>query len=338
MILEPKSEIVIGSFKFRGVTDVEIRNSIHSYINTAKIIIPATCTIKKKGQGATGKLLNTGEQFKDGDAVTISLYVNGKGGQEFKGFVSRRGEDVPLVIECEGYSYLMRRANNVNKLWKQAKVSTILKDAMGSLPITVKVDSVADIELTNIQAKNASAAEVLDLVIKECKGALNAFFIEPDVLWVGMAYLPQGDGVKDSFSSPEVKYRIGYNVQRDNSLKQREPYNIEVVVLTKKTKRERGAPSPDLTANVIKWTSNHLGADGLDKLKQALVRKKSYTGYEGSIHAFFIPLCYPGYKAFVSNPVYKDRDGVYLVEGIVVRFGDRGYWRSVEIGPKIQTA
>ena len=55
MILEPKSEIVIGSFKFRGVTDVEIRNSIHSYINTAKIIIPATCTLASNSK--TGTLL-----------------------------------------------------------------------------------------------------------------------------------------------------------------------------------------------------------------------------------------------------------------------------------------
>lgn len=329
------SEITIGTFKIKGVHDVRIKRSLKSYINTAFVKLPSIAVISKK-DGTKEKVI-TGKQFKDGDLVTIKLGYNGKLYEEFKGFVKRRNLNMPLEVECEGYSYQLRN-NNPQGFWTKANASTILKEAIKGTDITLKIDQ--DIELLNVKTnKECTGADLLDLVLKASKGALNAFFIEPTVLWIGFVYLPAGDALKDALQQPQVKYRLGYNVEKDNNLRERVPVDVVINILNRTAKRDRGAaPKPVLTGKQKTIIANHISDAGKKNVEESLVTKESYTGYEGTIRAFLFPLCYPGYKAFIKDTRYKERDGSYLVESIEVLFGQNGARRVIEIGPKIQVS
>ena len=332
------SDIKIGGFRFSGVHEVRIKKSLHSYVQTATIKLPSTARIIKKDRNSQPEQVITGKQFKKGDPVVINLGYNGDLREEFRGFVQNMDLNMPLEVQVEGYSYQLRN-NNVNKSWKSTTVSEVMNEAVKGTDIKLHVEN--DLELINIVCSNHTGAEVLDFVIKSSNRALNAFFIKPDMLWVGLAYLPNSSGIKDVFGADLVKYRLGWNVLRDNNLKERKPTaEVTINIKNKKTKRVKGSAKPPAQVGKIKSVllQQIKSTSDIDKLKQSLEAKANYTGYEGKMTTFLQPYAEPGWKAQIIDARYKERDGVYLIESIEVIYGMSGARRLVEIGPKIVTS
>jgi len=337
-----KSAISIGvpgkQLQFTGVHQVTIRKSIHSYIDTATIILPSIAYLRTKINSSNPKEVITGNQFNDGDPVSISLGYNNDLKEEFSGFIKRRNLNMPLEIECEGYSYKLRR-NNISGSWSSISVKSLLEKAVEGLGITLQVNT--DISLSNVVISNWTAAEVIDFILKETDGCISIFFIQSNVLWAGLVYTPYTNGT-DTFNMSAVNYRLGYNVVKDNSLKVRVPDDnpVKVNFSKKLATGQKLSESSDTTEKTIiknyRKLLNHIASSPVLKmLAQEKQKRFNYTGYEGRINAFLQPYALPGYKAYIQDTQYKERNGTYLVEGIEVIYSMGGARRIIEIGPQI---
>jgi hypothetical protein len=200
------SEITIGSFRFSGVHDVVIKRSIHSIVETATIKIPAIAAILSKGKVSTERI-TTASQFKDGEAVTIKLGYNCDLKTEFCGFVKQRKLDMPLEIECEGYSSLLRK-NVVNLKSSNLTLEELLRSAVADLEGENKilVQCNVDMNLLNISLDNPNGFDVINHISKCTDDNIFCFFVKPDTLWCGAIYTDVANG-KAINDSEKVNYR-----------------------------------------------------------------------------------------------------------------------------------
>lgn len=329
------SDITIGNFRCGGVSAVNIKRSLHSCIDTARIELPSMARVLSAGGNTNIYNANVGKLLKPGDNVMINLGYDGDVNLEFRGFVKEIGYDIPLVVECEGYSYQLRN-KTIDKSWSKAKLKTILQDILQGTDIKLDIDEGSDIELTNIQGGNKTALELLGIVLDATNKAMDAWFVDPDVLKVGFIYLPDGDELKNSLKGAKVKYRIGYNALQNNGLKEKAPVDVKVIVNNSETKRKRNQDKV-LADKVLRFVLNRISEKDLKKIQDILQFKQSYKGYEGKLTGFLRPLCFPGDTAFITDKRFTDRDGDYLVESVEVIYGTGGARRIVEIGPKLST-
>ena len=330
------SDITIGKFRFSGVNEVIIERSLHELTDYAMIKVPSIAKIIKDGKIISGSVV-TGKQFNEGDPVTVRLGYNGQLNVEFKGFVKRKNMNMPLEIECEGYSWLLRR-NNINKFYASVKVKDLLNVAIGTNMVNVICD--ADIELNNVQLTNSSGVDVLKKISEYTDGSVFCFFVTPDTLWCGYVYTPISTG-SNPIKKDSVRYELGFNVIKNNTLKQRQisddPVTVEYI---------RKSPSGEILkqiSDVLHGSSkthsrimNHVnGSATLKALANEKALRLSYTGYEGEINAFLEPFVGPGFAAYLTDNRYPEMDGTYLVESTNVQFGQNGARRKIELGPKI---
>ena len=334
------SDITIGKFRFAGVNDVRIKRSIHGIAETAVISIPSIARILYKGKATPGTVI-TGAQFKDGDAVTIKLGYNGEMQTEFRGFVKRRNLQMPLVVECEGYSWLLRR-NSVDRFWKKISVKELLKAAVAGLEagyrISVQCD--VDLELNNVSLAGETGFDVITNLSKYTDNGLTCFFIRPDTLWCGLLYSNYAQG-SNPLQKNTVKYRLGYNVVSDNDLRERNKENGNTLV--KYSKRMADGNKISETSDAFKnYARTHTKI--LNRVRDSIALKRlanehsyqlSFTGYEGHLKTFLQPFAEPGYNSSILDTRYPERDGTYLVESTEVIFGMSGARRIVEIGPRL---
>jgi len=333
------SDITIGSFRFSGVHEAKIKRSVHSYVDTASIQIPSIGSIKYKTNSSNPKIEVLGTKFKDGDKITINLGYDGKMQQEFRGFVKKRDLNMPLTIECEGYSYQLAR-NSISGNWSSISVKDFLSKAITGTDITLQCT--VDMQVRNVKANKNTGAQIIDYIHKLTDGTLGIFFIQPDVLWCGLLYTPYIQGT-DPLSMGSVQYRLGYNCIKDNALKEKTITDNPIIHQYGKrlvNGTQLVAQSDPYKGELVKLTQkkilNHIDGQALlKKLAQEKAYRANYEGYEGHITAFLQPYCLPGYKAYITDNRYPERNGTYLVETVEVIFGQNGARRTIEIGPKL---
>jgi len=334
------SDITIGNFRFSGVKEVHIKRSLHGIADTATIQIPSIAKIVSNGSVAAGTVI-TGKQFNDGDLVTIKLGYNGDLQTEFKGFVKRRNLDMPLEVECEGYSWLLRR-NTINIFETSIQVKDLLEKAVSGIDPNYKISVQCDVDLafSNVSIEDKNGFDIISNIGRYTDGALSCFFIQPDVLWCGFLYTPYANGT-DVFGIGQVKYRLRYNVIKNNSLKECVTENdpLKVIYNKKLSNGEKISQSSDAFKNYAGTHSkilNHLkDAPALKQLANEKAYKLNYSGYEGAVISFLQPYAAPGYTAVIVDDRYPDRNGVYAIEGVEIKFGIGGARRIVEIGPEL---
>jgi len=336
------SDITIGNFQFSGVNEVRIQRSIHSLTDKAVIKIPSIARVINKGK-ANAEDIITGDQFSDGDPVVIKLGYNGNLLTEFEGFVKRRNLDMPLEVECEGYSLLLRR-NQLNAFYPTISIKDYLLAAVSGLENNYNINVLCGLEfnLGNVFFDNISGIEALNNLSKYTDGSLTCFFIQPDTLWCGLVYTPYANGddpFNNSGTTNMISYRLGYNALKENSLKERISENDPVKVIYSK-KLANGhilSQASDVYPKYVRKhsrTLNHLrDAATLKMLANEQAYKLNYSGYEGNINGFLQPNTLPGYRVYITDDRYPERNGNYLTESTEVHFGVNGARRIVEAGP-----
>jgi hypothetical protein len=358
------SDITIGKFRFSGVHEVRVQRSLHSFCDMAWIKIPSICRVIR-GKSASPVTLVTGNQFADGDKVTINLGYNDTtilsgaatpiipGGKNdglctvFQGFVKRRNMNMPLEVECEGYSYKLRRMN-VTAFRAKTTVSELLKllmhdqDSSSGKIVQGEANGISvvvknDLHLINVSLNENNGIEIIEAIKRWSQGTLNIFFINPTTLWCGLTYTPYTHGM-DPFGLGTVKYKLGYNVVKDNNLKERVLADDRVQILFGGTfangKKVMTASDEKSAKRRQKTVLNNTGdlAD-MQMMANEAQYKANYAGYEGSINAFLQPYCGPGWIADISDDRYEERNGQYMIEGTDITYGQRGARIKVEIGP-----
>ena len=357
------SDITIGSFRFSAAHEVRVKRSLHSYAESATITVPSICKVVQ-GKSAGSNVLTTASQFKEGDKVTINIgyndsYLNYGGrnggptpiiagnnkglGTVFQGFVKRIDLNMPLQIECEGYVRPLRLGLNIKATYKKTTAGTLLKLLEGAnnedgSNAGIKVVVADDIQLINVRLPNNNGIEIIEAVKRFSQGVLNVFFINPTTLWCGLTYTPYSQS-KDPLQLGTVNYRLGWNVVKNNSLRERIPVDRVQILFggTLATGEKVMAASDDKTAvQKRKAIFNHVGDL---KNMQAMANERqymvNYAGYEGSINGFLQPWCAPGWIANILDARYPERNGKYLVEGTDITYGLRGARIKVDIGPQL---
>ena len=312
------SEITIGGKKFGGVHDVRIKRSIYELAATATVKVPVTAVLKQAGKPVTE--VEVAKEIKTGDPVEIRLGYDGILNTEFKGYVKQLNLKTPLEIVCEDAFYLCRK-QSVTLSGK-----TTLTDVIGKCGLTAGYT--AKLALESFQVPNKPISWVLAKLKKDY--GLSVFFDLEGRVYAAEPFKMVGD---------TVKYRLRYNVIRDDDLKYQLAEDVKlkikaVCIYRDGTKVEAKIGAEDGTEKTMYFYDVKDQAE-LGALAQAELKRHSYDGYSGKIQTFLVPFAAPGMLAELEDEVYAYRNGRYYIESVETTFGTSGARRSVEIGLKV---
>lgn len=314
-------QIKIGNISFKSVHDVQIKRSVYNLSSTAVIKIPVTAVLKQTGEPPA--YIETANEIKVGDKVEIRLGYDGRFNTEFTGYVKRLNYKVPLEVECEDEYYKTRSVNCVFS----AKETT-LKQCLNAILPDVKIGNCTDLTLKNFVVDNKPASWLLGYLKKEY--GLTVFFDINGKLYVGKANDVQGE---------TVKYRLRYNVIKDDSLKfQRAEdirLNVKAICYFRDGSKIEGEIGEEGGETKTLYYYDVKDVKELKALAAEELKRYSFDGYRGKIETFLEPFALPGMVADLEDPVYQERSGTYYIESTEVRFGTSGGRRNVEIGIKV---
>ncbi len=317
------ADITIGALKPIKPNAVSWKRSIDTFSDTALVKLPAVAMLKK--EGTQYESVATATQLKRGDAITILAGYDGNNTVHFKGFVARINFTTPLEVECEGYSWLLRKVS-FTKSYQRTTLRTLLQELTAGTAIKLHSD-IPDVPLTDLWFKEANGIEVLDYLKKKC--LLTIYFVF-DELYAGLRQLPP---------SSNVNLRLGFNTVKDDQLKFKQVgEDTEVTIRlprsngTKATVK-KGKPN---ASNVKQYKVQHLEAESnLSELATYKQERLSYEGYEGSITCFLVPYVAPGYTATISDGKYVERAGKYYVDAVEGSVSSSGGRQVVTLGGRV---
>ena len=314
------SEIVIdGKIVLRSVNDVKIKRSVFALVDTAVVKLPLTAFMRLNNNKLEQVQLK--EKFKVGQTITIKLGYNGEYIQEFVGFISRLNFKTPLEIECEDWTYPLKYAS-----CDQSFGVSSLKKILQYLTTMVSFNLSPDIP-------------DITIVLQEIKDkyGLTIYFSQDNTLYAGLAYVQQTK-IKSS-----VKLVNGHNVIKSDDLKWQDEKDVVIRVKAismfrngTKITVEFPAGQKDGELRTL-YFYDILDKNQLQKLAQNELKRYKYSGYRGNISCFLKPYCEPGYKAILTDPLFKERGGNYFIESTEVDFGHSGGRRKLSIGIKLDT-
>lgn len=333
------SDITIGRYASVKPNEVKISRSLFEYVDKATIKLPVTARIVRAG-GKITQSAETAKQFTEGDPVTIRLGYNLQFETEFIGFVSRVDFASPVQLQCEGYSYQLKK-NTYQKTFVKAQLRDILKFLVQGTDIILD-SAIPSFVIDKLIIERHSGTEVLELIKKISSNTIR-FYFTGKVLYAGLQFLK---------GSRDVKFRLGWNVIKDNNLKLREAKNQDVVInfLGEKKDGSTHKATAGKHRGAVVVGSGKAGSTGetktiktfhvtdastLKAMAEAKLSQLKYDGYEGKITAFLQPYCEPGYRAILKDEKYPERSGNYIITTIEVTYGMSGARRIVGIGNKL---
>ena len=325
-------KITIGTKKFSGVFEVEIKRSITNLGATCTIKVPTTATMKQ----TDGSRLNvlTAQVIKRGDAVEVELGYNNKFNKEFSGYVTRVNFTRPLEVECEDALFLLRQ-KSIAKTYNEkdkATLEKVLADITAGTGIKVDTGTLK-INISKLILATKTGGEVSrDLALNDVlsRYGLVGYFDTAQGLFVG---LRQGKKGKT------VRLRIGWNTIKDDELKyhaaEESKVKIKAIYVNKLgTRTEIEVGDKDGSARTV-FLTDVADATQLKTLAQNELAKWKFDGYAGKITAFLEPFAEPGCIMRITDPQYSQRSGDYYCDGIEVTFGTNGARRKIELGAKV---
>ena len=315
-------DIKIGKVSFTSVVDVQIKRSIHNLSATATIKLPVTAVLKHAGTPPAR--IETVNNIRVGDKVSIRLgYDRIQMNTEFNGYVKQINEKKPLEIECEDEFYKVRSLS-----CHFSKEETTLKECLTALFPDIQIGSCMDLTLKNVAIEPTNGADVLSKLKKDY--GLTIFFDVEGKLHASKT---------NDFKAGEVKYRLRYNVIKDDDLKAVAAKDVKMKVIAKCTLPD--GTTKESNAGVEGGEIKHLTFYGvenekeLQELAELELKRHCFDGYKGKLEAFLVPFALPGMTATLEDPVYKERNGNYYIESVDISFGRSDARRSVEIGSKV---
>jgi len=245
----------------------------------------------------------------------------------FLGFISRINYTIPLELECEGYAYQLRKKLGIKKSFRSGtKLKDILVFLVSGTDIKLS-DQIPDVTVDSpIIFPNSNGTQCLDL-LKE-KGGQTAYF-NYDTLYVGL---------RETELKGNVKFRMGWNVIKDNDLKfstNKEFADVRMVIKSQNTDgtfREAIYDSKFTNTKIkrlkLRWPQWYL-----DKMAADEKKKLVNIGYEGMITTFLIPYAEPGMAAVIDDKRYPERKGTYFIDAVDGEFSASGGGRQkIKIG------
>lgn len=299
------------------------KRSVTDYSDTATIKLPAVAMLKTKGDAY--QRIETGLQFQEGMEITIACGYDGINPVRFKGFIRQIKPNVPLEIECEGYSYLLRKKLSFNKSYKAGtKMKTVLNDLIHGTPITLS-KAIPDVTIESpVNFSGKTGIQVLDWFKEQM---LMTVYFNFGELYVGLKYT----NFKET-----IKLRLGWNVVEDNDLKFNPKKKSSEVNISLSAKQKDGSTQyadPKSKGGEGRQVKMKVRLDNatLKKLQEDQKQKQLNRGYEGSLTAFLVPFAEPAMAVQIDDPKYPARAGKYFIEGVEGEYGSGGGRQKIKI-------
>lgn len=311
------SDISIGPYRFRGVTELQIESSWELLTDTCRITFPRRVSWQGR-ELATG----TDPLLMRDMPVTVGLGYDDVLEEVFQGYVREVTAKIPIEVVCEDAMYLLKRGE-FTRSYRAATLSGILGDMLAGI---VPYQVVADRDLGQLRISRATPAKVLEEL--RSKYYVKMFF-RAGTLYAGLAYVPE----------LQRRRRIKFELQViDNDLEYRRredvKINLTAVIVQPDNSREEvlyGDPEGEKRTlyyyNVPKSAVQKQLGDEIERLK--------YDGYRGTFTTFGQPDIQHGDVVELISEVYPERDGAYLVKRVEKTFGQGGYRQTVEIESKV---
>lgn len=323
------SSITVGKYTQLKVHEVKIKKSIHKFVDEALIRVPTFYRLKLAGGYISDTVLKANDIFQEGDPVSILLGYNNNLRKEFTGFIHRLNYKTPLEIECEGYSYQLRKKSFL-KTWKNTSVLEMLQYMIQGTDIVLNLN-IPNIPVEKWFMTNQTGVEILDEFRK--KLFLTIFF-QQNVLYAGLTYT-------DTVAGNKVLYQLGWNTIKDDDLKFREAkaQQLRIIAIHKlKGGGKIQAEVGDKGAAVRTFFfPNITDISTLQSMAAKKLTELKFNGYEGKITSFLEPFADIGYKGILTDPKYPQRNGSYFIDSIEVIYGIKGGRRKAEIGIKLDS-
>ena len=314
MMFVMTSDIKVGGYSVKP-TSVRWKCSVSNFTDTCTITLPLSLYVKTEGI-TTGNDENVKDIiFNEGMAVEISLGYDGQNTRRFAGFVNRINYTTPLSIECEGYSWQLRKIR-ITKSYKTTTAKDILLDLISGTDIKLS-KAIPDLPLKNVWFKDCPGVKVLEWFQKEC---LCAVYFDFDTLYVGASKFGTDKGME--------KLRLGWNTVQDNELKKSlSDSNIQINIVDKDSagtvKRIKSAERKYSGIKEVKVRAG-LPSDFLKKVAEDIQTSENYNGYQGCITCFLIPNFEKSMVAEISDMRFPDRNGKYFVETVEGSYDSSG--------------
>lgn len=315
--------------KIPSFISLNIRQSIHSPIETADITLPANSFIEKDGRRLQNSEM-TANQFFEGDKITIEIGYNDELEKEFEGFITSIGVADPCKIKFEGYSYQLRK-QSPRKSWENVQLRDVIAELIKGTDITIHPDTPRDFKIHGYYVGLRGWDALRELEELKNRYGLVAYFINGNKLYVGIDALAQ--------TADSQTYSIGWNTFEEQELEYTKKKAVErriEVTYTDLKGKKRNVSTGKMGAKTVHYKLNTLSSDeealaiGLRKLGNTV-----FEGYEGRIHAKTVPYCKHGYKTIIEDDLFPERNGAYLCDEVELRIGDGYDTRVIHVGRKL---
>lgn len=317
------SEIKIGQFTFRSISEVEIIKSIEELSDTATIKMPSKFIVRQNGEE---KLVENA--LKVGDKVSIKLgYEEKYKGVEFTGFVVAIGSKIPLEIKCEDAMWLLRRKNITHAFNDKTPLKTILQKVVENTEIELS-DKIPNVEVEKFIIRNANGTQVLQKLKEHL--ALSIYLDSEGKLYAGLEQLNN--------LHKEVIYDLNYNLVENNleyKTAEQKRLRIKYTYMDSKNKK-KSVEVGDKDGELRTFHTSIISDEKkMEEMAHAEMQKLKYDGFEGSVKSFLIPFSTNGMTAVIKDKEHPNREGKYFIKKVVTSFGSNGARREISISNKL---
>ncbi|WP_136464943.1 hypothetical protein [Flagellimonas onchidii] len=318
-------EVAIGAVVFDRVNSIIILQSIKKLSDTATIVVPrAFSRATVSGKLTSMEKRNITDFIKVDDTVSIKLGYNGSLHEEFKGYVTKLGADMPLQVECMDEMAKLKK-NNYVKVFSKAS----LKDVLNYIAPGHKHEIIDDVDLGKFTIDNKSAFQVLELLRKNY--GLHSYF-KDGILNVGfpISLTPVATH----------RYVVNKNVRaRSNDLKFVKKDDVKLLLKAISINRNGQRLFSEFgdkggVQRTLHFTGKTIGE--LRKLAEKNYKSLSFDGYQGMLPCWGEPRTIAGDAVEITDPKYNERNGKYLIEAVTIKFnGSDGFLRENKLGLKL---
>ena len=317
------SEIKIGQFTFRSISEVEIIKSIEELSDTATIKMPSKFIVRQNGEE---KLVENA--LKVGDKVSIKLgYEEKYEGVEFTGFVVAIGSKIPLEIKCEDAMWLLRRKNITHAFNDKTPLKTILQKVVENTEIELS-DKIPNVEVEKFIIRNANGTQVLQKLKEHL--ALSIYLDSEGKLYAGLEQLNN--------LHKEAIYDLNYNLVENNleyKTAEQKRLRIKYTYMDSKNKK-KSVEVGDKDGELRTFHTSIISDEKkMEEMAHAEMQKLKYDGFEGSVKSFLIPFSTNGMTAVIKDKEHPNREGKYFIKKVVTSFGNNGARREISISNKL---
>ncbi len=296
---------------------VKWKRSVKDLCDTSEITLPLHPYLYTTESNASSREC----LIKNGDKVSVSLGYNGNNSTRFEGYVATINYNDRLVLQCEGYYYLIKR-KSISDSWKKVTLRDFVQYIVKNTDITLS-KNIPNETLTNLTIQNASMDKVFKMLQDDY---LCAAYFKGRELYVGASLFPEGGG-----TGARKKLRIGWNVKEGKVVNQPIGEIVKIVVKSTddkgKTTKTKSKKSNDKVVTGIeeKKINPNMSEAFKESVRKRLQDEENAKSLkQADVTCFLEPQLELGEVVEVIDQRYPERNGRFFVAAIDGEFGESG--------------